>query len=231
MVAQKLAGKSVRGARVQLAPSPKDIIWENLLKNDHARRSATIFGTLLLGFIMVIYTAPLAVVSAISNLASLTAYVPFLSDWSGSSPTTFAIVSGVLPPLLAVLLQLILPMIIRAICKWQGAITHTRLDRAVFARYFFFLVITQFIVIALLGMIFSMIADIINENGEGSFVWSEVKALPEKIQSTYVQQSSYFLTWFPLRGFSAIFEIAQLISLFLNMFRTKLFGRTRRQKE
>lgn len=231
MVAQKLGGKSVQGARIQLAPQPKDIIWDNLLKNDHSRRSATIFGTLLLGAIMIAYTAPLAAVSAISNLASLTAYVPFLDDWSNSSPNTFAIVSGIAPPILAVLLQLILPMIIRSICKWQGALTHTRLDRAVFARYFFFLVITQFIAIALLGMIFSIVADIVNQNGKGSFVLSEVKQLPEKIQNTYVQQSSYFLTWFPLRGFSAVFEIAQLISLFLNAFRTKLFGKTRRQRE
>lgn len=214
-----------------LAPQPKDIIWENLTKDAHARRSAAFFGTILLGFIMLIYFVPLAVVSAISNLASLTAYVPFLESWANKSEFTFSLVNGIAPPLMAVILQLILPIIIRRICRWQGAITRTRLDRAVFARLFFHLVISQLIVIALIGMVFSIVADIVNDDGNGKVVWNEIQALPQKIQRTYVQQSSYFLTWFPLRGFSAVFEIAQVISLLLNAFRTQIFGKTRRQRE
>lgn len=35
------------------------------------------------------------------------------------------------------------------------------------------------------------------------------------IQGTYVQQSTYWLTVFPLRGFLVIFEIVQLIKLLL----------------
>lgn len=48
-------------------------------------------------------------------------------------------------------------------------------------------------------------------------------------QSTYVIQSSYWLTVFPLRGASALFDLAQFISLFYVWFKTKLFGRTPRE--
>ena len=38
----------------------------------------------------------------------------------------------------------------------MGALTHSRLDRAVVARYFAFLVISQLVVFTLIGVIFSM---------------------------------------------------------------------------
>jgi hypothetical protein len=37
----------------------------------------------------------------------------------------------------------------------MGALTHSRLDRAVIARYFFFLVISQLVIFTLIGVIFS----------------------------------------------------------------------------
>jgi len=37
----------------------------------------------------------------------------------------------------------------------MGALTHSRLDRAVVARYFAFLVVSQLIVFTLIGVIFS----------------------------------------------------------------------------
>lgn len=48
-------------------------------------------------------------------------------------------------------------------------------------------------------------------------------------QSTWVLQSTYWLTVFPLRGSSALFDLAQIVSLVLVWFRTKLFGRTPRE--
>lgn len=232
MVAKKLHHKSLKGAYIELAPQPSDLLWDNMAKSDGAIRSAKIFGGLLVAFVMVLYTIPLVAVSALSNLAALTVYVPFLDNWSRSSNFTFSAVTGIVPPLLGILLQLLLPMIMRAIAKWQGAYTSTALDRAVLSRYFFFLFVTNFIVFSvghpfpfiwimsdcfvffteqLLGVIFNLIAEIIVANGGGDFVWREITKLPQKIQSTYLQQSNYWLTFFPLRGFSAIFEIAQWV--------------------
>ena len=39
-------------------------------------------------------------------------------------------------------------------------------------------------------------------------------------------QAAYWMTWFSLRGFTAIFEIAQLIGLIYVTVRKNLFGRT-----
>lgn len=45
--------------------------------------------------------------------------------------------------------------------------------------------------------------------------------IPGNIQSTYIQQSSYWLTFFPLRGFLAVFDLAQVVSLILVFLKTQ----------
>jgi hypothetical protein len=68
---------------------------------------------------------------------------------------TFSIISGVLPPAVSALFGWALPRIMRAVSKYQGGTTHSRLDRAVVARYFAFLVISQLIIFTVIGVVFS----------------------------------------------------------------------------
>lgn len=58
------------------------------------------------------------------------------------------------------------------------------------------------------------------------YFWANCVALeiPERIQATYVQQSSYWLTYFPMRGFLAVFDLAQLLSLVLVFIKTQYVG-------
>lgn len=84
-----------------------------------------------------------------------TGYVKFLDSWTDSSPVTFAIVSGFLPPAVAGIFIYFLPRVMRWLTQYMGASTHARLDRAVIARYFAFLVISQLIIFTLIGVVFS----------------------------------------------------------------------------
>lgn len=68
---------------------------------------------------------------------------------------TFSIVSGVLPPTISALFGFLLPIIMRRLTKYQGAITRSRLDRAVMARYFAFLIISNFLTFSLFGAAWS----------------------------------------------------------------------------
>lgn len=47
----------------------------------------------------------------------------------------------------------------RWMTQYMGALTHARLDRAVVARYFAFLVISQLIIFTLIGVVFSKFVD------------------------------------------------------------------------
>lgn len=72
-----------------------------------------------------------------------------------SSPRTYAIVSGVLPPAVAALFSFSLPRLMRRLSKYMGANSHTMLDRVVIARYFTFMIISQLIIFTVIGVIYS----------------------------------------------------------------------------
>src|ERR1700753_371416 len=91
-----------------------------------------------------------------SPTRQLTSVVHFLDQWNTASPKSFAYVSGVLPPAISALFGYLLPHLFRWLSKYQGATTQSRLDRAVVARYYGFLVVSQLIIFTLIGVIFSM---------------------------------------------------------------------------
>lgn len=74
-------------------------------------------GFLWLAFVCFINTLPLLFISFLANLSQLTSYVPALQSWSDKSPTTFAIVSGVLPPAVSGIFGFFLPVIMRWLTK------------------------------------------------------------------------------------------------------------------
>ncbi|KAJ7582576.1 hypothetical protein C8J56DRAFT_1005551 [Mycena floridula] len=230
VVAKQLAGKHPKGTDITLAPNPKDIIWANMNKSDSEIARKKIHGFLWLAFVCFLNTVPLSFISVLANLDSLTAYVPFIETWSQDSPTTFAIVSGVLPPAVSGIFGFFLPLIMRWLSQYMGALTHSRLDRAVIARYFSFLVISQLIIFTLIGVIFNSVKEIIQEIGKSSFqeIIHNLNTLPKTINRTYIDQASYWLTFFPLRGFLVVFDLAQIVNLVWLSIKTRIFGRTPR---
>lgn len=129
-------------------------------------------GFVLVGLVCFFNTLPLFIISLLANLSSvsprgysdgristnelqLTAYVPFLETWQNESRQSFSLVSGVLPPVVSGIFGFFLPIIMRHLSQYMGALTHSRLDRAVTARYFAFLVISQLVIFTLIGVIFS----------------------------------------------------------------------------
>ncbi|KAG9055422.1 hypothetical protein FS842_002232 [Serendipita sp. 407] len=231
IVAQRMAGKHPKGTTITLAPNPKDIIWQNITMSDAARRSQRMIGWLWLALICFLYTIPLLFVSLVANLSHIAQYVKFLDTWQTDSQWTFALVNGILPPAIVSFFGFFLPKIMRRLSKYQGDITRSRLDRAVVARYFAFLIISQLFIFSLLGVGFQLVTKIVIKVQNQQNVWDilkDVKGLPGDIQSTYISQAPYWLTFFPLRGFLAVFDLAQLLQLALVWIKTRLFGRTPR---
>ncbi|KAF8316081.1 DUF221-domain-containing protein [Clavulina sp. PMI_390] len=231
VVARILTGKSKKGAMITLAPNPKDIVWNNLTRSDASTASSKLIGFLLLCLVCAFYTIPLSIVSFVANLSAIQAWVPFLQKWAQKSQFTFSVVSGVLPPLISAFFGWALPKIMRRLSKYQGAITRSRLDRAVVARYFGFLVASQLILFTIIGVLYQSVTLVIFEIGQHNSFMTILKnfnKLPGQIQTTYIQQSSYWLTFFPTRGFLAVFDLAQLLNLVWISIKTRLFGRTPR---
>ncbi|OSC96504.1 DUF221-domain-containing protein [Trametes coccinea BRFM310] len=232
IVANMLRHKHPKGTTITLAPNPKDIVWKNLGKSPSEIRRNQTLGWVWLIVVCAFNTIPLLIISVLANLSSLTAYVPFLESWSNASPGSFTFISGVLPPAVSALFGWALPIIMRKLTKYMGAYTHSRMDRAVVARYFAFLVISQLIIFTLIGVIFNMVKQVVNLVGKHKSIGTildNFDQIPDSIHETYIEQSSYWLTYFPLRGFLVLFDLAQIINLVVIIFKTHLFGRTPRE--
>ncbi|KAL0570955.1 hypothetical protein V5O48_011012 [Marasmius crinis-equi] len=232
IVARKLEGKHPKGTTITLAPNPKDIIWENMSKSAGELRSKRLIGFVWLVLVCFFNTVPLFIISVLANLGQIKAYpqFQFLDGWSENSPTSFAFVSGVLPPAVSGLFGFFLPLIMRWLSQFMGALTQSKLDRQVVARYFAFLVISQLVIFTLIGVIFTYVNLIVRLVGHKSFkdILNSLDKLPGTINSTYINQSSYWLTFFPLRGFLVVFDLAQIVNLVWIFIKTRLFGRTPR---
>ncbi|TFY80097.1 hypothetical protein EWM64_g3912 [Hericium alpestre] len=231
VVAQILRKKHPKGTTIQLAPNPKDIVWENLRMTDGERMRKRTMGWFLLFIVCFFNTIPLFIISVLANLSSVASFVPFLFNWSKSSPKTFDFISGVLPPTVSALFGFFLPITMRWLSAYQGATTHSRLDRAVLARYFAFLVISQLVIFTLIGVIFNSVSSIIKQIGQHkSFdeIMNNLDKLPGQINTTYINQASYWLTFFPLRGFLVLFDLAQILNLIWISFKKRVMGRTPR---
>lgn len=75
----------------------------------------------------------------------------------------------------------------------------------------------------------SQVVVFIQGHASVSKVLNYLANIPDSIQYTYMLQSNYWLTIMPLRGASACFDLAQLLSLTIIWVKTRLFGRTPRE--
>jgi calcium permeable stress-gated cation channel len=230
IVARQLQGKHPKGTDISLAPNPKDILWENMNKSPAEIRTKRIIGFLWLCLVCFFNTVPLFIISILANLNQIKSYVQFLRSWASASPSSFAVISGVLPPAVSGIFGFFLPIIMRWLSQFMGALTHSKLDRQVIGHYFAFLVISQLVFFTLIGVIFNAVEGIVEEIGSKSFkdIINNLNTLPGFINQTYINQSSYWLTFFPLRGFLVVFDLAQILNVVWTSIRTRLFGRTPR---
>ncbi|KAJ3514492.1 hypothetical protein NLJ89_g2352 [Agrocybe chaxingu] len=233
--ARELKGQHPKGLTFKLAPHPKDIIWNNLGRSRAGRRLRKITGFILLLLFCILSLIPLFPIASLANLTALaeSGYIPFLQSWVASSATTYTLVSGIVPPAVAAIFSYFLPQLMRWLSKYMGATTHSALDRVVIARYFAFTVISQMIIFTVIGVIFHSVVEIIDAVERQSIslkvVLENLDKLPARITRTYVEQSSFWLKWFPMRGFLIIFDMAQLFNIVWVNIKMNMFGLTPRE--
>lgn len=172
--------KELGGAHIQLAPSPNDILWQNIKQDSVELASKRMFGFFLIGCLFIAYAAPTFLVSVFANLETIGAGVPafhFIIDWKNSSSWTFSVVTGTIGPVLQSLFLLILPILIRRICKRQGVPTRSRLDRATTARYYFITTVWMLFFLSIFGVIYSTVNGLIHKVGHESAqqIYDELK--------------------------------------------------------
>lgn len=229
--AKALKNKKQRGITIELAPEPKDILWGNLTKTAAQKFSTSVTGWVLLSVLLFVNAVPLLGVALISQMASFVNVLSFLKTWQDLSGWTFAAVAALVPPAISGIMGFFLPILMRKLAKYRGERTRTQLDKVVTGQYFAFLIVSQFIVFTLIGVLITSVAtlvDRIKSHTSASDVFDALGDQTRVVKKQFLNMSNYWLTWIPLRGYLALFDLAQVVKLLLVWFQKGFLGRTPR---
>nr|ODN83851.1 hypothetical protein L203_05251 [Cryptococcus depauperatus CBS 7841] len=205
---------------VQRAPRSHNVLWRNLEKDAKSRHSHAIIGKVALVIICFINTIPLIFITVLANMGTTINRWPALAKLAESSlfwKAVFTVLAGVLPATISAMFSYLLPYIMRRLSRWSGALTRGQLDKTVIRQLFVFLLVSNFIVFSLLGVIYETYLTIAEDVGKES--WSTIYAslgnMPAKITRAYISESSYWLSWYPIRSIVACIQLLQIPRLLL----------------
>ncbi|CAO3653088.1 unnamed protein product [Cunninghamella blakesleeana] len=215
--------------RVELAPQPKDIIWNNLSLNEHIRRTKRITFTFIFYVFVLFWFIPSGFLSASSTVKDIIGIFPNSKQFLREHKTFVALLSSWFTPIVMAIFFIILPIILRIISKQQGNLTTTSLDRQVFAKLYTFFIVNNLFVFTV-ASIFAQMYTQIKAAAEGnqvltiqaffSIISSNLGQIAKKINNV----SAYWLSYVTLKCLGVTMDLAQIFVLVVYTLR-KIFTR------
>ncbi|WWC97607.1 hypothetical protein V866_004491 [Kwoniella sp. B9012] len=208
------------GYTLQKAPRTHNVLWKNLEKDAKAKHSSAIFGKLALLFVCFLNTIPVMGIVFLTNIGIAIDRYPKLKQMQEDSQfwkVIFMIVEGVLPAAVAAIFAYFLPYIMRELNRWSGSITRGQLDKDQIRQVFIFLLVSNFVVFGLIGVLYETISGIYSKIGEESIrdIYKSISDLPAKITRAYISQSLYWFSWYPIRSIVMWLQLLQVPRLIL----------------
>jgi len=126
--------------------SPSNVIWSNMALSDYDVTLRRVLS--LLGFIgIIIGWSPIsAFIGAMSNITTLTTQYTWLAWLNGTSfgkRLLQGVATGIIPPLLSMLSNLLFPILFRRMSHLEGTVSKTEVEVQVMDRFFTFLIIVS----------------------------------------------------------------------------------------
>ncbi|OZJ05434.1 hypothetical protein BZG36_01612 [Bifiguratus adelaidae] len=186
---------------------PKDVIWANLNIRPWEILFRRIIVALITAAIVILWAIPVAFVSAIAQLSTLTSLLPFLKVINNFPPAAIGIIQGVLPAIALAVLVALVPIIFNLLSRFEGYTTWSSVYLASMDKYFAFLVVNVLLVSTIAGGVFTTLAQLFNNPT------SAVNILGTKLP----QQSTFFITYVILAALTgAAMTMLNIVGLLLN---------------
>ncbi|KAI7901241.1 uncharacterized protein BX663DRAFT_515369 [Cokeromyces recurvatus] len=149
--------------RAQLAPEPRDILWENISMRSRERVIRKVLVMLILLFLVFSWTIPCNYLSALTSQKSLKAYFPWLLKLAEKNKILKQIVAGFIPTLGVVIFFSVLPIVFNSLSVIEGFTTRSESEESCFAKQFFFLFANVLLFITVTSTLFKSQRDIIED--------------------------------------------------------------------
>lgn len=121
--------------------SPDDVLWDNMSIKWWERYTRTAFVVGISTGLIILYAVPVTFTSLLSDISTLAQQITWLAWLNDFPEIAKSIIQGVLPPALLQLILILVPIIYRALVKFQGVPTGNDREMGVQVWYFVFLFI------------------------------------------------------------------------------------------
>ncbi|KAI8379715.1 uncharacterized protein BYT42DRAFT_569744 [Radiomyces spectabilis] len=215
--------------RIELAPQPKDIVWNNLSLNEYARKMKQLVATIVFYGFVFLWFIPSSFLSASSNVKDFIRLFPDSDTFLENHHTFVSLMSSWFTPIVMAIFFLILPKMLRLLSQQQGYTTETSLDRQVLAKLYIFFIINNLLVFTVSSTLLSMYSQIHKAvQGKQELTAQEFFSTMgdnlTQIAKNLSDVSEFWVNYVSLKGLGVIMELAQLFAL-LSVTLRKLFTR------
>ncbi|KAL8468576.1 hypothetical protein ACS0TY_031680 [Phlomoides rotata] len=201
---------------VVAAPEPRQLLWTNLSKNFYERQIRQYVIYFIVFLTIFFYMIPIGLISALTTLANLKKYLPFLKPVV-DQPRIRTLLEAYLPQLALILFLALLPSFLLFLSKAEGIPSESHAQRAASGKYFYFSVLNVFIGVTV-----------------GSALFDTFKKIQEKPDSTIALlakslpgSATFFLTFVALKFFVGYgLELSRLVPLIIFHIKKKYLCKT-----
>ncbi|KAI2630105.1 hypothetical protein GGS21DRAFT_492217 [Xylaria nigripes] len=224
--------KHPQGTTIQLAPKPRDLIWENLSLNHKQRFWRTLMNSIWVIVLTVVWTVPNALIAVfLANLNNLGSVWPTFQAQLLKNPRAWAAIQGILAPGITTLFYLALPVIFRRLAMFAGDSSKTAREQHVTKRLYAFFVFNNLIVFSLFSTAWKYGASVkAAENNVD--LWSAiVNSHPfDNLLIAFCDVSPFWLNYLLQRNFGAALDLSQFYKLVTGYISRTLLNPTPRER-
>jgi len=231
-VAFQARSKRPQGAKIQLAPRPNDLIWNNLKLSRSSRKTKRFMNGVWITVLTIFWTPINAGIAVfLSNLSNLGLVWPAFKPQLEAHHLFWSIVQGIAAPAITSLFYLLLPTIFRRLQIRAGDVTKTDREHHVFRNLYAFFTLNNLVVFSIFSAVWQYVTIVIKYNKQSNDLWDSLQKgqFFLVITTTLCQISPFWVTWLLQRNLGAATDLAQLWQLSYVWFARTFMSPTPRQ--
>lgn len=151
LISQAVLDPKVNHLTTTLAPAPHDIRWDNLCMTRKERNTRIGAVTLLIGIISLWLVVPVGYLARFLNTKTISQISPKLGEFLKNNQWAESLVTGVLPPYIFTILNIVMPYFYIWITEKQGYTSHSDEELSSVSKNFFYMFVNLFLVFTLVG--------------------------------------------------------------------------------
>ncbi|KAK9484318.1 hypothetical protein V1527DRAFT_470199 [Lipomyces starkeyi] len=235
IVARANVSNTVLGsARLHPAPPREDILWDNIELTRPERLQKQHTGNLLFFILCVSWIVPNAFIGTfLSQISRIGVLWDAFGRYMDRHPSLFSFIQGFISPAVTSAIFLILPVIMRRMSAWQGALTKSHRERNTLHKLYIFFIFNNLFIFTIFGVAWSAVTQLIELSQSGTSLSAKeifnTLDLGKQVSNSIIGVSSFWVMYIIRVNFGSVLDLIQVSGLIVRSFARKFLAPTPRQ--